>query len=124
MPTRRPLFAIAAAAACSSRTPDIPQLSSQEYADTLTAFHRRRTNAIAGPEGWATHLGLWWLKPGVSRLGTDSSFSIPLPANRSPRVIGDILVEGDSARFVPARGVPVRVGKTPVTAPITLHSDV
>ena len=126
MTTRRLPFAavLVAAVACSSRTPDIPQLSSREYADTIAAFHLRRTNAIAGPDGWATHLGLWWLKPGVNRLGTDSSFAIPLPADRSPRVIGDILVEGDSARFVPARGVPVTVDKTPVTAPVTLHSDV
>src|SRR5689334_24073552 len=109
--------------ACRNRVDDIPQLAAKEYADTIDAFHVRRTNAIAGPEGWATHLGLWWLKPGVNRLGTDSSFAIPLPADRSPRVIGDILVEGDSARFVPARGVPIRVGKAPVTAPVTLHSD-
>jgi uncharacterized protein (DUF1684 family) len=126
MITRRlPLAAVlVAAVACSSHAPDIPQLSSREYADTIAAFHQRRTTAIAGPEGWATHLGLWWLKPGVNRLGTDSSFAIPLPADRSPRVIGDILVEGDSARFVPARGVAVRVDSTAVEAPVTLHSDV
>src|SRR4051812_37403006 len=87
---------------CRERVPDIPQLATHEYADTIDAFHQRRTSAIAGPEGWATHLGLWWLKPGTNRIGTDSSFAIVLPANRSPRVVGDIVVEGDSARFVAA----------------------
>jgi uncharacterized protein len=112
---------------CSSRptiTPDIPQLAAAQYADTIAAFHERRTKAIAGAEGWATHLGLWWLKPGVNRLGTDPSFAIPLPANRSPRVLGDIVVEGDSARFIPARGIAIRVDTTPLNGPITLHSDV
>src|ERR1044072_2116547 len=104
-----PALLLTLVAACSSRVPDIPQLPAQAYSDTIDAFHVRRTRGIAGPEGWATHLGLWWLKPGVNRLGTDSSFAIPLPANRSPRVMGDIIVEGDSARFVPMKGAQVRI---------------
>jgi uncharacterized protein len=112
------------AVGCSSRVPDIPQLADREYADTIDAFHRRRTNGIAGPEGWATHLGLWWLKPGVNRIGTDSSFAIVLPSNRSPRVLGDIIIEGDSARFIPAKAASIRIGKDPLIGPVTLHSDV
>jgi uncharacterized protein len=112
------------ATACSSRVPDIEQLPPQAYADTIEAFHARRTRGIAGPEGWATHVGLWWLKPGVNRIGTDSSFAIAVPADRAPRVIGDVVVEGDSARFVPAKGVAIRMDSTPVTGSIRLHSDV
>jgi uncharacterized protein (DUF1684 family) len=119
-----PALLLSVAVACSSRVPDIPQLPAQAYADTIDAFHLRRTRGIAGPEGWATHLGLWWLKPGVNRIGADSSFAIPLPANRSPRVLGDIIVEGDSARFVPAKGAQIRIDKDIVTASVTLHSDV
>jgi uncharacterized protein len=115
---------VALATACSSRVPDIPQLPPQAYADTIEAFHVKRTRGIAGPEGWATLVGLWWLKPGVNRIGTDSSFAIVLPANRSPKVIGDVFVEGDSARFVPAKGVAIRKDSARVTSPITLHSDV
>jgi uncharacterized protein (DUF1684 family) len=111
-------------AACRDGVPDIPQLAAKEYADTLDAFHARRATAIAGPEGWATHLGLWWLKPGVNRIGADPVSAIALPSNRSPRVLGDILVEGDSARFVPARGASIHIDKSAVTAPVTLHSDV
>src|SRR3954471_17001956 len=106
--------------ACRERVPDIPQLPAQTYADTIDAFHARRTNGIAGPEGWATLVGLWWLKPGVNRIGADSAFTIALPANRSPRVLGDIIVEGDSARFVPVKGALIRVGKELMTAPVTL----
>lgn len=113
-----------AAAACSDRVPDIPQLEPAVYADTIAAFHARRATLIAGPEGWATHVGLWWLKPGRNRIGTDSSSAIVLPADHSPRLLGDVVVEGDSARFVPARGVPVRIDSAPVIAPVTLHSDV
>jgi uncharacterized protein len=119
------LFVLPSAlAACTTRVPDIPQLEAKAYEDSIAAFHQRRTKLIAGPEGWATHVGLWWLKPGLNRIGTDSSFAIVLPANRSPRIIGDVVVEGDSARFTPARGVAIRVDSQSVGAPITLHSDV
>jgi uncharacterized protein (DUF1684 family) len=127
MPRRLALSVIVASismTACRGGVPDIPQLAEQEYADTIAAFHAKRTAAIAGPEGWATHVGLWWLKPGLNRIGTDSSFAIPLPANRSPRVLGDIMVEGDSARFIPGRNATLRMDSSAVTRPVTLHSDV
>lgn len=112
------------ATGCDKRVPDIAQLDAKAYADTIEAFHARRTRLIAGPEGWATHLGLWWLKPGINRIGTDSSFAVALPANRSPRVLGDIMVEGDSARFVAAPKVAITVDSQPLTPSVTLHSDV
>ena len=120
----RPLLLGFVVTSCRSSVPDIPQLDAKAYADTIEAFHARRTRLIAGPEGWATHVGLWWLKPGTNRIGTDSAFAIVLPVDRSPRVIGDIVVEGDSARFTPARGVAIRVDSQALTAPVTLHSDV
>jgi uncharacterized protein (DUF1684 family) len=119
-------FAVAflvALTACSSRVPDIPQLEAKAYEDTINAFHARRARIIAGPEGWATHVGLWWLEPGSNRIGSDSSAKVRLPANRSPRLLGEVIVDGDSARFVPARGVAVRTDSVPVTGPVRLRSD-
>lgn len=116
--------AILALAACSSGPPDIPQLPPQEYADTVAAFHARRARIIAGPEGWVTYLGLWWLDAGANRVGTDSSFKIVLPRDRSPRVLGEItVVTGDSVVFTPARGVAARLDTAPVTGPVRLRND-
>src|SRR5688500_15206464 len=96
------LFATLAAAACSLPERDIPQLEAQAYADTIAAFQARRAMLIAGPEGWATHLGLWWLEPGRNPIGSDPSFRVRLPANRSPRSLGEVIVSGDTATFVAA----------------------
>ena len=109
---------------CASRVPDLPAMDAAAYADTIAAFHRFRTRAIAGPEGWATHVGLWWLTPGANRIGSDPTLEIPLPTDRSSRQIGTILVAGDSALFTAARGVPFMVDTQPLAGPITLHSDV
>jgi uncharacterized protein (DUF1684 family) len=113
-----------AACSSSSRVPDLPPVDAQAYADTMAAFHKRRVSAIAGPEGWATHVGLWWLKPGENRMGGDSTLEIALPANRAPRRLGSVNVSGDSAVFTPARGVGIRADSVAVAGPILLHSDV
>lgn len=109
--------------ACSRRVPDLPPADAKAYADTIAAFHAKRVAAIAGPEGWATHVGLWWLKPGQNRIGSDSTFEIALPADRAPRRLG-VIVAGDSAVFQPAAGTRIRSDSQVVTGPITLHSDV
>jgi uncharacterized protein (DUF1684 family) len=110
--------------ACSSHAPDLPQFSAAEYADTISAFHARRARLIAGPEGWATYLGLWWVEPGVTRIGSDNGANIRLPVRGRPRALGDVVVAGDSAMFIPASGVTVLADSTPLTGPIRLRSDV
>ncbi len=112
------------AAGCHDRVPDIPPLASTEYADTIAAFQARRARIIAGPEGWATYLGLWWLDRGTNSIGSDPKAKVVLPADRSPQSIGDVVLNGDSAVFVPARGVVVRIDSSLVPGPIRLRSDV
>ena len=110
--------------ACTSEPAAIEQLPASEYADTIAAFRAWRARLIAGPEGWATYLGLWWLEPGTNRIGADPAGRVVLPKDRAPRVIGEVVVDGDSAIFIPARGVAIRADSVPVTGPIRLRSDV
>jgi uncharacterized protein (DUF1684 family) len=117
-------MAAVALSACEREVPPLPPLDLATYNDTIAAFHKKRLDGIAGPEGWATLVGLWWLKPGVTRIGSDSAFEIVLPANHSPKLFGTVIVEGDSARFEPARGVKIVSDSQPVTGPVRLHSDV
>src|ERR1017187_8894678 len=119
-----PLIAGAALTACEPSVPPLTPVPFAAYNDSIARFHAKRLDGIAGPEGWATLLGLWWLKPGENRMGSDSSLEIVVPANRSPERLGSVLVEGDSARFEPVRGVKVFSDSQPVSAPLTLHSDV
>jgi uncharacterized protein (DUF1684 family) len=118
------VVALLALTACTERVADLPQLSVPEYADTIAAFHARRARIIAGPEGWATYLGLWWLEGGTTRLGSDPNAGIVLPVDRAPRSLGEVVRSGDTAVFVPARGVAARLDSAPVTEPIRLRSDV
>src|SRR5258708_6859248 len=115
---------VLSAGACRTRTPDLPPVDPVAYSDTIARFHQRRTAAIAGPDGWATLIGLWWLEPGANRLGSDSALEIVLPADRSPKALATGVAAADTAPFIPHRGATILTGSHAVAAPLVLHSDV
>ena len=114
----------AALTSCERSVPSLPPVETAAYDDTIATFHKRRLDAVSGPDGWATLVGLWWLKSGENRIGADSTFDIVLPASRAPRRLGSVFVEGESARFERAPGAEISSDSQPVTAPVRLHSDV
>jgi uncharacterized protein (DUF1684 family) len=118
-------FATAAiVAACEREVAPLPALSVADHADSIEAWHAFRKNAIYGPTGWKTMLGLWWLNEGETTVGADSGAAIVLPRDRSPKQFGTLHVGNDSTWFVAARGVTFTVdtSKTPVTS-ARLRSD-
>ncbi len=120
-------FAASAAgtfAACAPDRRGLPGVEAAAYADSIDLFHKKRTIAIAGPEGWATLTGLWWLKPGENRLGSDRAADIVVPVAGVPARLGSVFVEGDSARFEAAQAAAFTVDSQPLTAPLRLRSDV
>jgi uncharacterized protein (DUF1684 family) len=119
-----PLALAALATACTPRVPDLPKVDAAAYEDTIAKFHAVRLAAIAGPEGWATLVGLWWLKPGENRIGSDTALELVLPANRSPRRLASLFVEGDSVRLVAAPGAAITADSQPLRGSIRLHSDI
>src|SRR5258708_35992044 len=92
---------VLSAGACRTRAPDLPPVDPVAYSDTIARFHQRRTAAIAGPDGWATLIGLWCLEPGASRLGSDSGLEIVLPAYPSPTALGTVVAAADTSLFIP-----------------------
>ena len=113
-----------AAAACGGEPPPLPAVDVAVHGDSIDQFHLARQRAIYGPTGWATLVGLWWLKPGETTIGSDLENTVALPRDRSPNNLGTVWILQDSARFVAARGAMVFADT--MTAPvgeIRLHSD-
>src|SRR5580700_8713193 len=77
---------------------------SPAYAREIADFRAHREAEINSDDGWITLVGLYWLKPGENRVGSDPSFEVPLPG-AAPRRVGIIQVNKDGARFVPAPGI-------------------
>lgn len=118
------LVLTAAFAACDRDLPSLPAVDVAVHRDSIEQWHASRHTAIYGPTGWATLLGLWWVKPGETSIGADLENAIALPKDRSPRNLGTVWVTRDSARFVAAAGA--RVFADSLTTPVRdvrLHTD-
>src|SRR6266508_324847 len=78
-----------------------------DYLEEIERWRAARLNRLAGPEGWLTLIGLWWLREGVNSVGSDPSNDVRLPAGKAPAQVGTIHVAGMkvSAEFDPESGV-------------------
>lgn len=109
------LSALAAMAGCGggAEPPPLP-VDEAAYGKTMEAFRAERAESVNGPDGWNTLVGLFWLEPGATRVGSDSASGVRLPADRAPAALGTVFVEGDSVRFAAAPGAAVTTDGRPV----------
>ncbi|MBL9176200.1 MAG: DUF1684 domain-containing protein [Verrucomicrobiales bacterium] len=75
----------------------------------------RRTESLAGTNGWTTLVGLHWLKEGTNSAGSAPTNDVLLPAGRSAPEIGQFIRTGDSVQFIASSGIDAHVEGRPVT---------
>ena len=130
MPTQspyRPLIGLAllALSACSQRAavPTKPAVDSATYAADTKMWRAKRLDAIAGPDGWSTLAGLFWLDSAHYVIGSDSTRStIVLPKDHTPAQFAILTRMDSSYLFRAMDGVKVLVDSTMVDS-VTLASD-
>jgi uncharacterized protein (DUF1684 family) len=64
-------------AACARKTPRT-QIDPNLYAKEIAQWHEQRWNDLKGESGWLTLVGLFWLKEGENKFGSDASNDIVL----------------------------------------------
>jgi uncharacterized protein (DUF1684 family) len=98
-------------------------VDSTAYADDTRAWRVKRLDAIAGPDGWSTLAGLFWLDSTAYVIGSDASTStIVLPADNSPPTVGTLQRTPAGIVFRSATGVQAMVDSTRVDS-VTMHND-
>ena len=91
------------------------------YERDVERWRKEREAALKADDGWLTVSGLFWLRPGEARIGSDPSNDILLPAH-APASVGTVTLQEGRVRFQAAPGVTVtRGGKTFESGEI--HSD-
>jgi uncharacterized protein (DUF1684 family) len=80
--------------------------SQDAYRADVQRFRDRREASLKAEDGWLSVVGLHWLRPGESRLGSDPACDILLPPS-APAVVGTMTLDGDRASFRSATGVKV-----------------
>jgi uncharacterized protein (DUF1684 family) len=93
------------------------------YVEEILRWREKRVEELTSADGWLSLVGLFWLKEGRNRFGSDRSNDIVLPRNRAPRFAGSLFLNGGVVRLE----AEPRAGLTSNGAPVTslvLESDV
>ena len=94
----------------------------QNYRQEIVDWQAKRLKNLQGDEGWPTLAGLFWLKEGENKVGSNKSLPVVLPAT-VPKVTGVLLMSSGKVQFQPEPGVAITLDGKPVTAAIELKSD-
>ncbi len=68
------------------------------YGNEIERWRQEREAALKADDGWLTVSGLFWLKPGDTRIGSDPSNDVLLPA-RTPGSLGTLTLANGKAFF-------------------------
>jgi hypothetical protein len=85
-----------------------------DYQASIETWRKDREQRLKAKDGWLAVAGLFWLKEGENRAGSDPSSEIVLPAGRSPKRIGVFDFDGGKVGFRLATGAHVTVNGKPV----------
>ncbi|HEV2704598.1 MAG TPA: DUF1684 domain-containing protein [Pyrinomonadaceae bacterium] len=99
-----------------------PRGDAGSYAQQVEQWKAQRLASLKGEEGWLALVGLFWLKEGENRFGSDPAGEIVLPAGKAPKLAGVLRMSGDTVRLEAQPGVEItHEGKAVST--LDLRSD-
>src|SRR3954462_12927696 len=93
------------------------------YRKEIEAWRAKRLASLKKEDGWLTLVGLYWLKPGENRFGSDPGNPVILPAGKAPAVAGPLARAGDTIRLNVQPGVELTADGKPATPGMTVNVD-
>jgi uncharacterized protein len=89
----------------------VAAVGDDRYRDVIERWRQKREADLKANDGWLTVSGLFWLRPGETRIGSDPSSDILLPAH-APASLGTLDLRAKHVEFRAAPNVTVtRNGK-------------
>ncbi len=82
------------------------------YRSEIERFRQRRVADLKAEDGWLSVVGPHWLHQGESRLGSELSSDIMLPAG-APAIVGSLILQEDRAVVRAASGAKINRGDRP-----------
>jgi uncharacterized protein (DUF1684 family) len=99
------------------------------YRKEIEKWRQERVDSLKKDDGWLTLVGLYWLKRGANRFGSDPGLPVILPKDKSPAFAGNLAlqVNPDPAKstvtLTAQPGVRLTADGKPVTGPVVLKTD-
>ncbi len=127
------LSALALSAACArteKSTADAPTQPTQQsaaggeaYEQELEQWKAKRLANLKSEDGWLSLIGLFWLKEGENRFGSDAGGEVVLPEGKSPAKAGTLRLAAGKVTLEANPEAKITTKGQPVAGPLELKSD-
>lgn len=84
------LFSIIMLIGCSD---NLQEKGSPKYVAEIKEWHSKRIENLKKENGWLNLAGLFWLKEGENKFGSDKSNDLIFPENKSPKFMGSFILK-------------------------------
>lgn len=82
----------------------------------MKEWHSKRIDNLKKEKGWLNLAGLYWLKQGENKFGTDKANDIIFPDGKAPAFIGSLFLKDSIVTFKANNGVEIKSNGTRITA--------
>jgi len=106
----------------SSCAPTPSKLDATAYAKEIEQWRSERVAGLKSETGWLTLIGLFWLKDGENKLGSDATNGIVLPKDKAGAFLGTLTLKNGVVKLEPAPSSGITIEEKPA-APLELMSD-
>jgi uncharacterized protein (DUF1684 family) len=93
----------------------------EDWRTATEVWRAKQDVSLRSPDGWLTVVGLFFLKPGVNTVGSDTSSDVVLPPGSGPADAGLLLLDDGHVRYEAPPGVTASYNGQPVTAVVELR---
>jgi uncharacterized protein (DUF1684 family) len=114
------LSAVALIFSSCARTPQ--KIAPAAYAKEIELYRAERVAGLKSDDGWLTLIGLFWLKEGENKFGSDPKLDIVLPPGKVNRLTGAFWLKNGVVRLETPPESGIAVEDKPVTS-LELKSD-
>ncbi len=87
---------------------DLKEKGSPKYISEIKEWHSKRIENLKKENGWLNLVGLYWLKQGENKFGTDKANDIVFPEGKAPSFIGSLLLKDSIVTIKVNEGVEVK----------------
>lgn len=108
-------------AGCRNERERVGQMDVEAYRSEIAQWQQKRAEGLKKEDSWLSLVGLFWLRDGENRIGSDTAAnSVVLPAT-TPRSVGALVLRDDKVTLHPV--APMTIDEKPVTGPVELSDD-
>jgi uncharacterized protein (DUF1684 family) len=96
---------------------------SGNYSDSINRWQQQRIQDLKAPNGWVNLVGLFWLQPGINRLGSSTSNELILTHPNMPVLAGYFEWVNQEVNWVTEPGIAVTENNVPVNKQLVYSQD-